>query len=420
MRSSRWSSPGRSARSALALTAGLFAVYAAALGTHATPGSRLTAAEAHVLLTADSIAKDRDLDLRDQYAQRSWSSFYGGELRPTAAPDRAGRILEPQGIGFPLLLAGPYALAGATGARLLLALLMAIAWACAAALARRVAPDPWATASALVLGLSPPVVAAATSIHPEVPVAAALAGAAVLALHVRDAPRAAPAFWAAVLLALIPWLGLTAVLPAAVVALAMARWLRRRRRGVAGFAALEVILTSAVVFITINDRLYGGLTPYANRLAEAPATGLHDAGGVLSRIPRLFELLGDAGRWAPFSVVALVGAALLVRAHRERLVAALGEHVHVEVVALFSALVVGAQLLGAGLLAPHVHGAWFPTRLLVVVLPFAAGPAAWGLRHHPRIGAALGAATLALTLWMLAAGLWGDATLAPPRGFGFA
>src|SRR4051794_11095585 len=114
MRSSRWSSRGRSARSAAALTAALFGVYAVTLGTHAKAGSRLTAAEAHVLLTTESITADRDLALRTQYAHRSWSGFYGGDLRPTAAPDRAGRILEPQGIGFPLLLAPAYAAAGAT------------------------------------------------------------------------------------------------------------------------------------------------------------------------------------------------------------------------------------------------------------------------------------------------------------------
>ena len=67
----------------------------------------------------------------------------------------------------------------------------AIAFACAAALARRIVPDPWATASAFAVGLSPPVVTAATTIRPEIPAAAAaLAGAAVLALRIRDKPEA--------------------------------------------------------------------------------------------------------------------------------------------------------------------------------------------------------------------------------------
>src|SRR3954470_24104154 len=125
MRSSRWSSHGNSALRPVALVLALFAVYTVALGTHATRGSRLTPAQAHVLLTADSIVGARDLDLRDQYRHRSWTNFYGGELGATATRDQAGGILEPQGVGLPLLLAPAYHAAGATGARLLCALLMA-------------------------------------------------------------------------------------------------------------------------------------------------------------------------------------------------------------------------------------------------------------------------------------------------------
>ena len=160
MRSSRWSSPARSAPSAVALGALLLAVYALTLGAHAQPGSRLTGAEAHVLLTTVSIVRDGDLDLRDQYDDRAWRAFHRTGLRPTARPDAAGRILEPQGVGLPTLLAPAYALGGVTLVRLLLAALTAVAIACGAALARRIVPDPWATFAALGVGLSPPVVAA--------------------------------------------------------------------------------------------------------------------------------------------------------------------------------------------------------------------------------------------------------------------
>jgi hypothetical protein len=421
MRSSRWSSPAHSALSRSAALAGLlFAVYAIALGTHAEPGARLTGAEAHVLLTADSLATDGDLDQRNQYAERAWRDFYSGDLEPTARPDLAGRIIEPHGVGLPLLLAPAYEVGGTTLARLLIAALAAIAFACGAALARRVVPDPWATFAALGIGLSPPVVAAATTIRPEVPAAAALAGAALLALRIRDDPQAAPAFWAALLIALVPWIALPAVLPAVVIAMAMVRWLRRRRRGLAGFVALEVVLTSVVVLITVNDNLFGGPTPYAARLRDGPPTGIHDGGDVLERLPRLLELTGELLRWAPATALVLAGAWLLIRAHRERLAAVLPDHVHVEVVAAFAALLIGAQLAAAGLLAPSIDGAWFPTRLLVPALPFAVAIAGWGLRRYRRTGAALIALTLALTAWMLVAGLTGDATTAPPGGFGFA
>jgi len=421
MRSSTWSSPARSALSRGAALAGLlFAVYAIALGTHAEPGSRLTGAEAHVLLTTASLAANGDLDLRDQYAERAWRDYHGSELEPTARPDLAGRIIEPHGVGLPLLLVPAYEAGGTTLVRLFLAALAAIAFACGAALARRVVPDPWASFAALGVGLSPPVVAAATTIRPDIPAAALLAGAALLALRIRDDPQAAPAFWAALLLALVPWIALPAVVPAVVVAMAMTRWLRRRRRGLAGFVALEVVLTSVVVFITVNDNLFGGPTPYAGRLRDGPPTGITDSTDVIDRLPRLLELTGELLRWGPVFALVLAGAYLLVRAHRERLTAVAPEHVHVEVVAVFCALLLTAQLGAAALLAPQIDGAWFPTRLLVCVLPFAAAIAGWGLRRYRRTGAALIAATLALTAWMLVAGLTGDATTAPPDGFGFA
>src|SRR3954447_19744012 len=113
MRSSRWSSPEHSARrSALALVAVLFAVYAATLGTHAVPAHRLSAAGAHVLMTTESIVRDGDVDLRNQSRDRAWRKWYGGELHPPARPDASGRVLEPHGAGLPLLLAAPWKLGG--------------------------------------------------------------------------------------------------------------------------------------------------------------------------------------------------------------------------------------------------------------------------------------------------------------------
>ena len=398
----------------------LFAVYALSLGLHAQHGSRLTAAEAHVLMTTASIADDGDLDLRNQYRQRTWRRFYGGPLEPTARPDAAGRVLEPQGVGLPLLLAAPYKAGGTILVRLLLAAIAAAAFVLAAALARRLVPDPWPSLAALAFGLSPPVVAAATAVRPEIPAAAALAGAAVLALRIRDDPHAPDTFWAAVLIAAVPWIAVPAVVPAIIIALAMTRWLRRRRRGLAGFIAIEVVLTSLVVFITVNDNLYGGLTPYAARLHPGPATGIESVGDVFARIPHIGTLLGELIRWAPVVLTSFVAAYLLIRAHRERLVAIVPDHVHVEVVSVFLALLFGMQVLAVALLAPRLHGAWFPTRYLVPVLPFAAALAAWAFRRYPRASGGLAVLTFALTVWMMVAGLTGDATLAPPDGFGFA
>ncbi|HVW16957.1 MAG TPA: hypothetical protein VHB30_01800, partial [Solirubrobacteraceae bacterium] len=122
---------------ALALWAVLFGVYAATVAIDASPGERLSAGEAHVLLTAESIVSDHDLDVSNQYAHRAWRTWYGGTLRPTARPDSAGRIFEPQGAGLPLLVAPAWAIGGVTAVKLWLAAITAAGFACAAALARR-------------------------------------------------------------------------------------------------------------------------------------------------------------------------------------------------------------------------------------------------------------------------------------------
>ncbi|HEY4096193.1 MAG TPA: hypothetical protein VGM33_11800, partial [Baekduia sp.] len=182
------------------------------------------------------------------------------------------------------------------------------------------------------------------------------------------------------------------------------RWLRRRQRGMSGFIALEVALTSAVVYITVNDRLFGGLTPHD--VARGGATGASTVGDYAGRLPRLATLWGDpdAGLllWAPFTALAFVALWLLWRSRRDQLAAAVFDQVDVEVAAGFLALVAGSIVLVAVFLAPSIDGAWYPARQLVPALPVIAALCAWGLRFAPRAGAVLGALTLAASVWALA------------------
>ena len=56
-----------------------------------------------MLLTADSIVHDGNLDVADELGARTWRQWHDGPLEPTARPDDAGRIAEPHGAGLPLL-----------------------------------------------------------------------------------------------------------------------------------------------------------------------------------------------------------------------------------------------------------------------------------------------------------------------------
>jgi hypothetical protein len=207
-------------------------------------------------------------------------------------------------------------------------------------------------------------------------------------------------FWSAALVALLPWISAKLVAPGAVVAIAVARWLRRRQRGLAAFVALEVVLTAAVLYITVNDRLFGGLTP--NDVARGGATGTSGLAGHLARWPRLGEVWLDPRHgllvWAPFVVLAFVALARWWRSRRERLAVAVAGQADVEVAAGFLALIVAAVVLTAVFLAPSLDGsgrAWWHARQLVPALPPLAALSAWGLRFAPRAGTALAIITIA-------------------------
>jgi hypothetical protein len=407
-------------RRAAALWLALFAVYAAGAGLHAGPGEDLSVPEAHALLLTRSIVDDGNLDLSDEYGAAAWRPFYGGTLVPLTGPRERGQ-LEPIAAGFPLLCAPAYALGGRLAVELWLAALAALGYVAAAWIARRVVPEPWATRGVLVVGLSPPAVVAATTIAPDAVAASALTGAAALALAARERPMARLTAWAGLLLAVLPWLGVRFVAPGLVVLAGVFRWPRRRQRGLAGLVGVEVALFSAVLFVSINDRLYGGLTPYAVLPEGESPTGAHGLAAHLERWPRLLWLWVGPPQglllWAPVCTLALVAVGLLARSRRERLAAVLGEQADVEVTAGFLVAICAAAVLVAAFLSPTIAGPWFAGHELVVVLPAIGALAGWGWRRFPRTATALAALTLAATVWVLVAVRIDDASgVAPPRG----
>lgn len=409
-------------RRALALFLVLLAAYAATIGLDARPGQRLTTTEAHQLLTAESIVSDGDIELHNQYIDADYRKFGFNRLRPSGRPNQDGLLHEPQGIATPLLIAPAYAIGGVTGVELFCAALLALAFTLAAALARRLVPEPWASGAALACGLSPPALGAATAIGPDAAGAALLAACALLALRVREVPLPRWSIGCAMLVATLPWLSPKFIVPTAVIGAALARWLRNRGRAVIGFVCLEVILTSAIVYVMVNDRVFGGFTPLeAKRRGTGGPTGADSLEEHLARADRLLGIWIDrhAGLLvlAPIFALAFAGVWALWRSKRDRLAIAVTDRLHVEVAALLYVLVALAILLVAVFAAPQLLGPWFPGHELVAALPFLAALCAWGLRRHPRLGTALAVVTLVQSAWLLiAARLDADAGLQPPTG----
>jgi hypothetical protein len=358
--------------------------------------------------------EDGDVDLANQYAQRQYAEFYPYRLDPHGHRTN-GRLDEPQGAGFALLIAPFYAAFGPTGVQLELAALAALGFVLAIALARRLVPEPWATAGPLVCALSPPALAYSTAIEPPLVAGTVLAGAAVLGLRARAHPKLLPALGCGLLLALLPWLGTQYLVAALPIAVALAWWMGRQHRGWFALVGLELVLASLVAFATANERLYGELIPEG---AGAPLTGASNAGDYLDRAYRLVALWIDRDygllRWAPILALAFVAVWLLWRSRRDHVARVVTDQRDVEAASLLLVLVGAAQVIVA-FVAPTMFGFWFPGYYLVPALPCAAALVSWALRHVPRwVSAVLGALTLVGSVWLYVALRVGDVAWVPP------
>ena len=394
-------------RRALALWLLLFGVYAATLKLDDYSGD-----EPHYLLATESLAHDGNVDVADEYAAHAYAEFGVDRLQRHGKLTK-GRLDEPYGIGFPLLILPTYALAGTTGVELFLAALGALALVLAYRLALRAAPDPWALGATAAVGLSAPLLAYSTAIYPELPVGAVLAGAALLALRLDQRPGWRHAFGCFGLLATLPWLGVRFLPAGAVIGVVAARAIWRSRRRTLAIGSVELALFSLALAVGIHEALYGGPTPYSAYPAGEHAVG---STSVVDRVYRLPGLFVDPGygllRWAPVFLLAFLGAWWLWRSRRERLARAVPLLHGVELTAGLCATVLGLQVVVAALVAPTADGDWFPGRHLIAVLPLATPLVALGLRRMPRVGIAFALLSVGIAAWVYVDARWAGGALA--------
>ena len=398
-------------RRALALWLLLFGVYAATVGLDSDGDARYAGDEPHYLLAAESLRHDHDVDVADEYAARAYDDFHDGALVPRGHRTK-GRLDEPYGIGFPLLILPAYWLGGAEAVEFFLAALAALALTLAYRLALRAAPDPWALGATVAAGLSAPLLAWSTTVYPELAAGAFLAGAALLALKLDDRTGWRVAFGCFALLGALPWLGVRFVPAGVVIGVLAARALWRSRRRTLAIGAVEVSLFSVALCVGINEALYDGPTPYS---AADSATGADGLADYLGRLPRLATLFGDPGfgllRWAPLFGLAFVGLWWLWRSRRDRLVHAVAGLHRIELTVGLCATVLGVQLVVAVLLAPSSDTIPFAARHLIPALPLAVPLVAVGLRRLPRVGVGLIVLTLAISAWTYADARLGGGSL---------
>ena len=392
------------------LAVGVLALLAAAAGilVPATHGTRTTADEPQYLLTAISLAEDRDLDIADELADGRWRAFHALALPEQTELLADGRRLSPHDPLLPLLLAGSVAVGGWVGAKLAMAamaglLAALLVWT---AVRRLGVPLGTATLATVLLACSPPLAVYGSQIYPELPAALAVLAAAA-ALTSPAPPSARATLVTGVAVAALPWLGVKYAPVAAAIALVACWRLARAGQARRALALAGSLALAGAAFLVLHRWWYGGWTPYA--------AGDHFVGGELSvvgtepdylgRSRRLLGLLVDRGfglaAWQPAWLLAVPAVAALARRRPAGWTAI--------------ALPLAAGWLVATFVALTMHGWWFAGRQVVVVLPLAALAVAWWTgpdRRRRLLLAMAGAAGVLAFGWLVAEGAAGRVTWA--------
>ena len=229
-----------------------------AVGLSYTTRLRVSGDEPHYLLMAQSLWRDHDLDLANNFAQEDYLEYTPGPLRPHyGEPRRDGRPYPAHSPGLPFLLAPVYGLAGRAGCVVLLALGSAVVAARTSALARRLGGDAevglWAWAAAL----GPPLFFYSFHVYTET--ASAVAALVALELLLAPAPTVAMALGAALAASVLPWLHVKMLLVAA--ALGVVGLARLRGRPRLAFVLLAAV--AAGLYALYYDVVFGRPTPLA-------------------------------------------------------------------------------------------------------------------------------------------------------------
>lgn len=329
-------------------------------------GNRIPAGdEPHYLIIAQSLLLDGDLRIENNHQRADYRPYLANLPRPDyLRRGRDGQIYSVHAPGLPALVVPAFALGSYPGARLFMALIVALGGALAwhaAWLLTRSAAATWLGWAAVFF--SPPLFFHSFTVYPD-GAGATLAMAAVWLLARLQVDPVPLSRWVLVSvgtgLALLPWLHSRFALIAAGLGLAVClRLWPRPQRGQQLTALLAVPVLSAIAWFAFFKMFYGAFSPMApygsvaqNRLAT-----------LQPGLPGLFfdQQFGVIAN-APVFAVALVGLLSLARRHR-RLAAEL------TLVALPYVLAVASFVMWwAGYSAP---GRFLTILLLPAVLPLA-------------------------------------------------
>lgn len=270
--------------------------------------------EPHYLLIAESLLRDGDVDLKNQFDERAFSKFTSANLEPHTAPrSPKGTIYALHTPGLAALIAPGYAAMGYTGARAVIAAVMALAVGFLCATVRKLFGAEAAVIVFVVATFASPLPIYANAVFPDsvatLPVAATLAFLAM--------PTQRHLFLATLSIGALPWihprflpLGLLLV-----VAISVHH----------GFSWRRALATLAPLAISLGLLLLHFRSIFGNAsLSAAYGPGFRDDVSIL-RIPwgataLLFDRQFGLLLFAPVLLLAVCGAGAALR--KDRLIGA--------------------------------------------------------------------------------------------------
>jgi hypothetical protein len=260
-----------------------------------------TGDEPEYLLMAQSLWKDGDLDLQNNWEARDFEAYVSGMPRAPFGTFRAdGRPFPARSPGLPFAVAPVLAAGGRAACVALLAALCSVLALLTASLARRLGADESGVRTALLASLGPPALFMTFQVYP------ALLAAVAVALCLRlllDEPAPWSAAVAGLAASTLPWLHTRLI--GVAVALGIVALAKLRGRSLVAF--LAAVAAMAAGFFAYHHALFGALSPLGPYGGKVPrgvrfADPLRAAPGIL--LDRSFGLLP----YAPVFALAFASA----------------------------------------------------------------------------------------------------------------
>lgn len=349
--------------------------------------------EPHYLAATQSVIKDFDLRVADNYASGDYLEYFPGRLEPHFLKrSTSGEIYSIHAPGVSIVVLPLFAVAGYPGAVLTMILIAALAAAITWQLAWRASGSiggAWAGVAAVFA--TAPYFFHTFTIYPEVIGSLCVACGARLLVELADgrdvSPRSVLASGAA--LALLPWLHTRFALIAGVLGLVIVVRLAARREAIMQIGAfLAVPAIAGAAWFTFFWVIWGSPSPVAPYGADTSTSASYILRGLIGLlVDQQFGLLTTA----PIYLTAIGGIVLMAR-QRPRLTAEL-------------LLIVVTYAIAVASYAMWWAGSAAPARFLIAILPLAALPIAMLFSSSPQRGESIGLPVLTMLLLIISVGL---------------